>query len=933
LSTAVKELRRAFEEHDTQAASFIQTFSRRGYRFVADVSEELWNDPQAARRYSHGGTHSTPLSGRTDELRILARQLDDLRQGRGNAVVVVGEAGIGKTALLDDQAVRALANGIHVARTPCEPIPGSPALWPFIQLLREIVGATDGTAAAQEDLGRLLLRAGVAVPGTDAGHDGYPAQQRFLCFDAVMRVVTARCRERPILIVMEDLHWADPPSVELIGWMIPRLRRVRVALLASARPGPRQLSSIIEASERLDLSRLAKSESAALVLTAERDLSPRVVDWIVDAAAGHPQRLEELAHMAARRAAAGDLTPEDLAEYMPSALASLVSRRFAELSARCRDLLGLCACLGSELNQIDLHAISGMPPETLQSHLDEGVSSGLLLELHPSGRYRVAHEVLAVAVTRLLPHAVRTAWHGKIAAHIARTLTGVVEAEALNDQRAAELVIDSASRVELLIQHARRCAALGASSEALRSSYAQAFELATEIGYPSLMARSALAYSGCELFRSSSFSALPFSRDEIQLLQKASEAQHDGTVWRVLIEARLGVALCSTDQVQEGLRLTQRAVAMATATGDAFTLCEALLQRSRSLAGPGQARQRAATAEEALAIAERIGCSDLVHDARFERATARLRMGEMTAAELSALARPGSDNCSPAQCLRGAYWHMLQCLLAGEIDLAEQELAGFHDGARKLNPIAAERIFPAFEIQIDRIRGSGDAMTRLAQIETSRFTPAASMKFFRLFALLEAGDLRRARIAYRALLQRLQMLVNNQYFLPSMSVAVVAANRFSDRVGARTLYDQLVPYNGELITAGDGLLVFAPVAHYLSVAALLMGDKRRARAHLEEAHAQNERLNAVVPQLMGRQHQAQLLHVEGDHAAAKQQLAAVSREMRARGLDGLIDEPDFTVVACAGAPARDVVVRSTQRRHRSRLASLAVSRRRRAATA
>src|SRR4051794_15565654 len=156
--------------------------------------------------------------GRGRELDLLGARLDDAMAGRGSLVLLAGEAGIGKSRLCAELASRAAARGARVLTGRCWEAGGAPAFWPWIDALR--TGAPD---AAQ-------LLSDVAAP---AGDD--PEAARFRLFDGVAGQVQAAAGQRPVLLVLDDVHAADAPSLLLLRFLAQRLGDARLLVVAAYR--------------------------------------------------------------------------------------------------------------------------------------------------------------------------------------------------------------------------------------------------------------------------------------------------------------------------------------------------------------------------------------------------------------------------------------------------------------------------------------------------------------------------------------------------------------------------------------------------------------------------------------------------------------------------------------------------------------------------
>jgi len=199
LSSAIKQIRHVLCDDGT-SQQFVRTLRGRGYRFVAPVQESrapLDRPVTEAAPPIEGMQRGDVFVGRRRDLRRLVYRLESARRGRGGLVLVSGEAGIGKTRLLDRLAAIARARSVPLHRAWCYEGEGVPPLWPWEQVL----------AGLGEDLGRRLESA--------------DARNRFRLFESISRVVRRLGEEKEgLLLLFDDLQWADSASLQLLEFLM-----------------------------------------------------------------------------------------------------------------------------------------------------------------------------------------------------------------------------------------------------------------------------------------------------------------------------------------------------------------------------------------------------------------------------------------------------------------------------------------------------------------------------------------------------------------------------------------------------------------------------------------------------------------------------------------------------------------------------------------
>jgi DNA-binding SARP family transcriptional activator len=385
----------------------------RTYRTLAErLRRELGVSPSAATRelteqlradapaVAHvGGARATtgllPLVGRNRELADLDRTWATVAAGRGVAAVIRGEAGIGKTRLATELRSRAGAGGGLAAASGALDLGGTAPLSLWAELIRELLPALPAPpldAAWPEDLAVLtselpahFVRSG-AVASTVS-----PDLQRTRLFEAVVALLGWATRERPLLLVLEDIHTADRPSLELAGYVARRAAALPVMIVLTRRTLPEsadadQLEHALRArgllTLELDLDPLTSSPVAALARRAAADLSDADVERVVQSAEGNALLAVETARALAR----------GLHEVAPSLRGSMRAT-LAPLCGDVRRLIELVAVAGRGLEPTELGQLSLEDPD---ESAVQALQTGVLLSTE--GRLAFGHALLRDAV-------------------------------------------------------------------------------------------------------------------------------------------------------------------------------------------------------------------------------------------------------------------------------------------------------------------------------------------------------------------------------------------------------------------------------------------------------------------------------------------------------------------------------------------------------
>jgi serine/threonine protein kinase/tetratricopeptide (TPR) repeat protein len=374
----------------------------------------------------------TPLVGRERERAALALHWQEAVSGKGSCVLLVGEAGLGKSRLIQELCEQAPEEDALVARSQCWPQLRNSAFHPIIELLRSLLhlGPADSESALRERLGALGLEpehanqlALLLCPSTTGNFmlpRLEPAQQQAwreqLCV-ALLALAQKAAGERPVLAILEDMHWADPSTVALVGLVLQRMEGTRLLLVLSARPEFQppwlQKSSL----HPLMLGRLPAELVAQLVKAVAhgQHLPPEAVDALVARTDGVPLFVEEMTRMVLTR----PLPSSPLMERasIPITLHELLLARMDSLPSRQRALAQRCAVVGREFSAALLTALWEKDEGALEPELAGLLESGLLQRREGASgpEYQFRHVLFQEATYLSLTRGLRRQYHARIA--------------------------------------------------------------------------------------------------------------------------------------------------------------------------------------------------------------------------------------------------------------------------------------------------------------------------------------------------------------------------------------------------------------------------------------------------------------------------------------------------------------------------------------
>jgi DNA-binding CsgD family transcriptional regulator/tetratricopeptide (TPR) repeat protein len=423
-----------------------------------------------------------PLVGRADELARLLARVDRAATGRTSAVLLAGDAGVGKTRLLDELTARAAARGVRVLTGHCVDLGdvGLPYL-PFVDLLRAVVADPElaPTGARNPVLTGLLAgRPGSVVPVPPAPERSdltrplsnraapQPVEDgRLQLFESVAALICEVAGNGPLLIVLEDLHWADRSSRDLLRYLLARLVDEPVAVVASYRaddlhrrhPLRPLLAELVRlpSVERLDLAPLPDAEVGALVrglAASTGGVADSTVADVVARAEGNAFYAEEL------------LAAGLLGETLPLGLTDVLLTRVEQRSQAAQQVVRIAAVAGRRVRHELVAAVGGLGPVELDDALTELVHSHLLV-VSDDRRYRFRHALLREAVLADLLPGERVRLHAAIAAYLAATPGAGTAAERAHHARESN---DLPGAFDASIEAAVAAGRVGAPAEQLQ---------------------------------------------------------------------------------------------------------------------------------------------------------------------------------------------------------------------------------------------------------------------------------------------------------------------------------------------------------------------------------------------------------------------------------------------------------------------------------
>ena len=350
-----------------------------------------------------------PFVGRERELAALGDALDEARLGRGGAVLVIGDGGVGKTELVRERAAR--SETVLFVWGHCDGERGGGPFQPWLDVLTTL----RETSTARDELDELLLE--LQTPHAQRTRERIdPETARFLLLQRLSRALQREAEARAVAIVLDDLHRADLASVHFAAQLVDTPYATRVLVIGVHRElapdaDPALVSSlqrIARAKRRIELGALSADEVARFAeLTSKEPPSRSELETLYRRSGGNPLFLRELL-----RSEAG----ADAEQRLPRTLAHLIDARLQTLATADRELVELAAVIGREPPLLLLARAAGIHRRDARSQIDRAAALGVLAPLHAdSDRLEFPHELVREAIYANLSLVRRSSLHGTVA--------------------------------------------------------------------------------------------------------------------------------------------------------------------------------------------------------------------------------------------------------------------------------------------------------------------------------------------------------------------------------------------------------------------------------------------------------------------------------------------------------------------------------------
>ncbi len=374
--------------------------------------------------------------GRQREMGELKAALEDALSGRGRLVMLVGEPGIGKTRIASELATYAGLRRAQVLWGRCYEGGGAPPYWPWVQAIRSYVRERDAEELKSEmgsgaaDIAEIVSDVRERLPGLKSPPTLEPEQARFRLFDSITTFLKSAGRGKPLILILDDLHWADTASLLLLEFVAGELADGRLLLIGTYRdvevsrqhPLSKTLGQLTKAElfRRVFLRGLSQEDIGRFIEIVSGITPPQdLVKDVHKHTEGNPLFVTEFVRLLVQE---GELTRERAVASdrwgvrIPEGVREVIGRRLDRLSERCNQTLSIASVVGRhfDLEVLD-RLIEDLSRERLLGALEEALSARVIEELpNEVGRYQFTHALIQETLSEELSTTRRVHLHAQI---------------------------------------------------------------------------------------------------------------------------------------------------------------------------------------------------------------------------------------------------------------------------------------------------------------------------------------------------------------------------------------------------------------------------------------------------------------------------------------------------------------------------------------
>jgi tetratricopeptide (TPR) repeat protein len=858
-----------------------------------------------------------PFAGRAELLRALDGRYSAAEGGRRQFALLVGEPGIGKTRLATELARRAHRRGATVLYGRSDPESLVP-YQPFITALahyathRERLRLPPELALELSELARFVPALRPHVPEHKVSLAEEPEARRYRLFEGVTRLLALAARERPLVLILDDLHWADASTSLLLGHLLSDAAPIRLLVIGTARaaekPRADELVEVVSrmrrqpSFERIELEGLTAEEARTLV---GRDATSQFVRRLTEETEGNPFFIEETLR------SLPELDERALSRIkVPDGVKELISRRLQQLSETANRVLSVAAVIGRQFDLALLEQLLDDDPDAILTVLEEAAEGGLVREVAEQlDRFAFAHALVRETLYESQSTSRRVRLHRRIGerleasgeanpAELAYHFFEGRAPQAAGYALAAAEQAQAALAYEQAVEHYRRAltddaldvalalggAELRAGDPAARGTFARAARLARERGDRDALAQAALGFAG----RHAEVGVI--DDEGIALLEEALAAHAGDSVTAVELRTRLVECLHFTRMEERIEALSAEALAMANRLDDPRAQLSALKARHAALLHVDHTDERLRLGEELLELAGRIGERELEALGHHWRVYDLLEAADVEGAKRAhkRLALLAAELRQPLYNHFAVGWEVVWAQMAGRVGDAERLAREAYELGLRAQSRDADTIYAA---QVLVLRRREDALAEYVSTIERYVSENPSLIAWRAIlpmAHLLSGNAEQGVAQFRELARdEFDAVPRDMFWFTAIALLGETCALIGDREQAGVLYRLLEPHSERLVQITQAANL-GSTHRFLALLAAAQGDFARAEAHFEAALERNTAAGLRPVVALMRREYAEMLIARGDPVRAQELLRQTLREAEASGMSQLI---------------------------------------------
>lgn len=781
-------------------------------------------------------------------------------------LLLVGEPGIGKTRLAAEVVGLARERGARTVWATAWRGDGAPPLWPWVQILRQLTGSA--TALDQ--------------PPPESPTASSAA--RFAQFEAILEQLLHAASAAPLVVVIDDLHWADTGSMRLLTFIAAAIRDARCVLVAAYRPhelASADSAELARVGTTLAVPPLPAAEASVLLRGAVgADVPVAVAEAITVRSGGNPLFVWEFGQLMAQ-SGRRDVAPAAI----PGAVSAVIERRLARLPEDAVAGLRAAAVVGDPFSATLVSTVAGVAADDATAGLHAAAAAGLITVTTVQAGFCFSHDLVREVVLETVDPATRRdlhyraaivieprvrtdlSYHAVVADHLAhagvqhaaaasahweqagrraQSLLAYEEAATFFSRSGQACVDDPGRQGELLVAEGEALLIAG-DLDAARTRFEAATAAARAVDNPELLARAVLGIGTGPIAWE-----VPLANDQYATLVTDALAclPEEASRLRSMLLARLSVAAATPQTLDVCRRRAEEALALAERVGEPALIGQALAALNDAIAGPAHTITRRDNADAIVELAREAGDRALELLGYRFLVVADLEVGDIAAVDrdIAAFTRLADVLRQPLMSWYVPLFRGMRALLAGDVDAAERCHAEVAAAAAATGSQNAGLLAASLSLGIDVATARRPALDLLdgliVGVDPAHWaTYAAGMAMARW----QAGDHDGARdlLMLHAGNHFAQLGDDGEHLTTLLMFGRVAA-ALGERAAAQEIYDLLVPHSGLWAVDGIAACCWGPVDLELGRLANVLDRAAAARVHLAQARASVEQVGAVL---------------------------------------------------------------------------------------